>query len=233
MQEDTLTIRSGYGFEYSMAVAGLGARAYAYAIDWHIRIIVAFCWILIAMLAIFLLSLAEVGSAAYMWILFLPAAAIYFLYHPVLELMMQGNTPGKKYAKVKVLTIDGGVPSATAILVRNVMRLLDGLPAFYMVGLVACVITRQQVRIGDLAAGTLLVYEQTETSAAEAAEAQEEGGVSIKEREVLQKLVDRWDELTPEHREQLGTKALQKFGRSTAVSDMKAEIESMLSERSG
>jgi uncharacterized RDD family membrane protein YckC len=228
MQEDTLTIRSAYGFEYSMAVAGLGSRAYAFAIDWHIRILAAMAWVLIAWLLVYLLDLVEMGSSAYNWLLFLPAGAIYFLYHPVLELMMQGNSPGKRYAKIKVVTVDGGIPAASAILVRNVMRVLDSLPSFYMIGVLVCVFTRHQVRIGDLAAGTLLVYEQAETSASDAAAEQESTGVSIREREVLQKLLDRWDDLTPEHRGKLGGKALEKFGRPSNVPDLRAEIQAIL-----
>ena len=65
----------------------------------------------------------------------LPALAIYFLYHPVLELAMRGRTPGKRSAGIHVVTRDGSAPSAGALLVRNVFRLIDSLPVAYGVGL--------------------------------------------------------------------------------------------------
>ncbi len=89
----------------------------------------------------------------------LPAAGIYFLYHVVLEIVMHGRTPGKRMAGVRLVTRNGSAPTVAAYLVRNVFRLVDSFPLFYGVGLVASMITRDDVRVGDLAAGTLLVYE--------------------------------------------------------------------------
>ena len=229
MQDDDLKVQSAYGFEYNIKIAGIGARSYAYTIDWHIRVLGALAWILLAMLIAFLIEGLGSDTEAYGWFLFLPAAAIYFLYHPVLELAMQGNTPGKKYAKVRVLTKEGGIPTPTAILVRNVMRVLDSLPLFYVIGIVCCVVTRQQVRVGDLAAGTLLVYHQEEGSVSEEVEETDSADLSIREREVIKKLLDRWDDLTVETRSELGVKALEKFGRPTSVADIRAELESILS----
>ena len=55
---------------------------------------------------------------------------------------------------------DGSAPGAGALLVRNVFRLIDSLPVLYCVGLVAVIATREHLRVGDMAAGTLLVYER-------------------------------------------------------------------------
>src|SRR2546421_10292875 len=75
---------------------------------------------------------------------------------------MRGSTPGKRMAGVRIVARDGGGPSAGALLTRNVFRLVDSLPLFYGVGLITVVLTRDNLRIGDMAAGTLLVFEQAE-----------------------------------------------------------------------
>src|SRR6202008_2402288 len=91
-----------------------------------------------------------------------PAAATYFLYHIGLEIAMHGRTPGKRMAGVHIVARDGGSPSIGALLTRNVFRLVDSLPLFYGVGLIATLVTRDHVRIGDMAAGTLLAYERAD-----------------------------------------------------------------------
>src|SRR3984957_16142062 len=72
---------------------------------------------------------------------------------------MQGRTPGKRMAGVRVLSRDGGPPSTVALLLRNLFRLIDSLPATYLLGLMTCFLTANRVRIGDMAAGTLLVLD--------------------------------------------------------------------------
>ena len=95
----------------------------------------------------------------------LPSLAIYFLYHPILEVALQGQTPGKRIAGVRVVALaHGGAPGIGAILIRNVFRLVDSLPFLYAIGLVTTIVTRHAVRIGDIAAGTVLVYDEAPRS---------------------------------------------------------------------
>src|SRR5690606_18924459 len=107
----------------------------------------------------------EASSSDFFVVVALPATAIYLLYHPVLEVAMRGRTPGKRIAGVRVVRRDGGVPGVGALLVRNVFRLVDSLPFLYCVGLTAAVLTEHSVRIGDMAAGTLLVYDDGDIAA--------------------------------------------------------------------
>jgi uncharacterized RDD family membrane protein YckC len=103
------------------------------------------------------------ASAGGTLFLFLPPVIIYFFYHPVLEITMHGRTPGKRIAGVRVVTRNGEIPSAGAILIRNVFRLIDALPTFYIVGLLCVLFTSRHVRVGDLASGTLLVIDTAES----------------------------------------------------------------------
>ncbi len=135
-------------------VAGPGSRSYAFLIDWHIRLLAALAWILAALLV--RRPDWSPRSAAF-WTLFGPPLAVYLLYHPVVELAMRGQTPGKRYAGVQVVGRDGRAPGVRAILIRNALRLIDSLPFGYAVGLVASIVTADRVRLGDLLAGTRLV----------------------------------------------------------------------------
>jgi len=92
-----LVVDSVTGIDVSLPVAGPGARAYAFLVDWHIRLILAFSWFAIgALLYNGRLSLAPplTNEARWFGAVVAPALAIYFLYHYVLELAMRGSTPG-------------------------------------------------------------------------------------------------------------------------------------------
>jgi uncharacterized RDD family membrane protein YckC len=158
-----LVVDSVTGVEVALPVAGPGARAYAFIIDWHIRAIVAAAWYVIGMM-LYNQDWANIAppletDATWFGLIALPAAAIYFLYHPVLEIAMRGRTPGKRMVGVRLVTRSGSMPLAGAHVIRNVFRLVDNFPIFYGLGLVMTMVTHNHVRLGDLAAGTLLVYD--------------------------------------------------------------------------
>jgi uncharacterized RDD family membrane protein YckC len=212
-----LTVDSVTGIDVSLAVAGPGARSYAFLIDWHIRLVLAFAWYAFgALLFNGRLSLAVPATPSGRWfvLVLLPAAAIYFLYHYVLELVMRGRTPGKRVAGVHIVTRDGGAPGAGALLTRNVFRLIDCLPICYGVGLVAVAVTREHLRIGDMAAGTLLVYERT--AAAPPAELVSHGRLDATGMEIVQELLARWQALEPEARAGLARRVLARYAPGEA-----------------
>src|SRR5256885_9665046 len=160
-----LTVDSVTGIDVSLPVAGPGARAYAFLVDWHIRVILALGWFVGGALFYngrFNVTPPLVSDARWFGGVVAPALAIYFLYHHAVELAMRGSTPGKRMAGVRIVARDGGAPSAGPLLTRNGFRLVDSLPLFYGVGLITVVLTRDNLRIGDMAAGTLLVFEQAE-----------------------------------------------------------------------
>jgi uncharacterized RDD family membrane protein YckC len=155
VEREQLRIAGLTGVDISLDIAGAGSRSYAFVIDWHIRLLLALAWLaptwMIAM---------RNGHAGFSSFASIPALCIYFFYHPVLEVAMRGSTPGKRMAGVRIVTRNGGTPSAGALIVRNIFRLIDCMPALYLVGLLCCLLTAQRVRIGDMAAGTLLILDQ-------------------------------------------------------------------------
>jgi uncharacterized RDD family membrane protein YckC len=156
MADDRVFVQSATGVDLTLSIAGPGNRSYAFVIDWHIRLLLGGAWLL---LAGYVLNLSLNPKSQDALLSLLPAAIIYFLYHPILEVAMRGRTPGKRMAGLVLVNRSGGAPGTAALLIRNIFRLIDGLPAFYVVGLVSCFVTANRVRIGDMAAGTLLVLD--------------------------------------------------------------------------
>lgn len=229
-----LAIDSVTGVEVSLPIAGAGGRSYAFVIDWHIRLLVALAWWLAASFIYFggfkLFGDDDgPGSGSYFVSVSLPALLIYFLYHPVLELAMHGRTPGKRIAGVRIVTREGATPGVGAILIRNVFRLVDSLPMFYCLGLAVTLCSAQHVRIGDLAAGTLLVYDRgrkLDTSAEAFAVAST--GVDARLAELIDDLLARWQELEPQARMALGRKILRRIDPATEEIDDAAAMISRL-----
>lgn len=163
-----LCVDSVAGVDVALALAGPGARAFAFVVDFILRATLASAWyVLAAPLYNHHLSLARPPETDSAWFALVvgPPLAIFLLYHTVLEVLMSGRTPGKRLAAVRVLARDGAPPSVGALLVRNIFRLIDGLPVLYGLGLVTSMLRADHVRIGDLAAGTVLAYDDRDARA--------------------------------------------------------------------
>ena len=204
---NSLEISSATGVDLQLNIAGPGARSYAFVIDWHIRIVLALGWFAGMSYAVFgglgMVENESVDSNSYVFLVVLPTFALYFLYHPVLEIAMRGRTPGKRIAGVRIVTQDAQLPSVMAHLIRNVLRILDSMPIGYVIGLVATLLTEKSVRIGDIAAGTVLIYESDDRDNKTVKPDINPAAISrygLAKAELGQELLDRWDELDPEKR---------------------------------
>jgi len=211
---EQLTITGLTGVDVTLRVAGPGTRSYAFIIDWIFRLLLALAWIVVGTLVrrILLLRLEDrLVSGVFVIAFVLPALLIYFLYHPVLELVMRGRTPGKRIAGARIVTRAGATPSAGAFLVRNLFRLIDSLPFFYIVGLVCCLMTAQRVRIGDLAAGTVLVLDTSGSMKSLARlTALQESPLRPDAAMLLEELLERWEALEEDQRAALARALLAK-----------------------
>ncbi len=136
----------------SLDVAGLGSRMIAALIDLTIQAG--------AMLAVTII-LAGIGlqrgpvTVTLIILLFV----ILWGYYPLLEGLSGGRTPGKRAQRLRVVRTDGQPVTVSAVLVRNVVRIVDLLPGSYAVGALSILLTKQSQRLGDLVAGTLVVRE--------------------------------------------------------------------------
>jgi len=228
-----LNVDSVTGIDVSLPVAGPGARAYAFVIDWHIRLVLALAWFCGGCLLYYgHLSFAPPSDNNALWFggVLAPALGIYLLYHYVLELLLRGRTPGKRLAGVRLVARDGSVPSAGALLLRNVFRVFDSLPLFYLVGLVTVVITRENVRIGDMAAGTLLVFDRSAATLPAAPLQPGAAPLDAQGAELIAELLQRWPHLMPQPRRALARQLLKRCRVTEATLDAAndATLEALL-----
>ena len=210
---DSLVVDSVTGVDVSLAVAGTGARSLAYLIDLLIRTILVTAWYVVATLVYnrrwSLVTPDDPGSTWFLYVA-LPATLIYLLYHTVLELAMRGRTPGKRMAGIRIVARNGSVPTTAAQLVRNVFRLIDSFPVGYGVGLVACLLTQDHVRVGDLAAGTLMIYENRNALAARGLPPAPNGRLDLATSELVGELLERWSTLDSPARVRLARSLLER-----------------------
>lgn len=227
-----LRVQSVTGVDIELEIAGPGGRSYAFIIDLHIRFLAALALFSVAAFVGSRTSPAQPPAS-----LLAPAgivsAAIYFLYHPVLEVLMRGRTPGKRIAGVRIVTREGGVPGVGALLIRNLFRLIDCQPGVYLVGLAATLMTRQSVRIGDIAAGTLLVYDEpTDARRVRTLSSAAVDRLGIETAGLVTELLERWPSLEPARRDALARQLLAKAGQATDERPLRAQLEQLVEEPS-
>ncbi len=206
---DQFSIASATGVDVTLDVAGPGSRSFAFIIDWSIRAVLAFAWFAAAAFLItgrWAPDPKEHGPhASYYLVAVLTPLAIYFLYHPIVEAATRGRSPGKRIAGVRLVTQSGATPSLSALLIRNVFRIVDSMPVFYVLGLVTTFVTEKRVRIGDLAAGTVLVHDRGDAldALAELGSLARASRLDTAALEVAQDLLARWQDLNAAHRASL------------------------------
>ena len=135
-------------------LAGAGNRGFAAMVDFLMATLV-----FIGSLWAFSTASERVGirTVQLYGVLVLLTFAIAWSYFVLLEWLWQGQTIGKRIYGLRVIRDDGAPAGFLAVLIRNLLRLVDFLPAFYGLGLVTVIVTTRSQRLGDIAAGTYVV----------------------------------------------------------------------------
>lgn len=150
--------------ELEFALAGIGNRILALLIDYHvlglILILFSLVWITLSVqLMTYLAQLDGNMSALPLWLLaifLLVNFAIYLGYFVFFEVGWQGQTPGKRYTKIRVIRDDGRPIGVSQAVLRALLRPIDDL---FFLGVFFILLGKQEKRIGDWVAGTLVVQE--------------------------------------------------------------------------
>ncbi len=197
MRLDTLyTAETPEGIALSLRPAGLVARGLAYLIDFAIRLGI------FAAIAMTVGLLGKMGAG----ILLVSYFCLEWFYPVVFELTRAAATPGKRVMGLRVV-MDSGLPvTPAAALTRNLLRAADFVPSFYGAGIVSMLWRADSKRLGDLAAGTLVVFGDPVSLHGEvpAAEAQAPARpLSAREQLAVVSWAGRAKRLTPERLDEL------------------------------
>lgn len=188
------------GISFALRPAGVSARSYAYLIDLLIR-----AALLIAIGSV-LAMMSRLGGGIYLIVVFV----LEWIYPVVFELLPGAATPGKRAMGLRVV-MDSGLPvTPAASLVRNLLRAADLLPFGYALGLLLVLVRADFKRLGDLAAGTLVVHATSahlDGPVPNAEPAPPTRVLSVRQQAAIVAWAGRAARLTPERLEELATLA--------------------------
>jgi len=164
--KETLTIQTPehVGFQYT--IAGLGTRIMAFLLDTAIRVLFAlFIFVVILIVSKWFPALFPSGmrNLSRNWIIAMGILVYGFLdlgYFLFFEALWSGQTPGKRSLKLRVIRMDGQPIGWLESAIRNILRAVDILSGVYPVGLIVMFFSSRSQRIGDYAAGTVVVIER-------------------------------------------------------------------------
>jgi len=146
-----LLIRTPEGFSFSMLLAGPITRFLAWLID--MVIVMTTIALFLYLSSKFWFGNTDTGEAMLILLFF----TIWFGYGIVLEWYCQGKTVGKRIFNLRVVDEHGLHLTFGQIAIRNLMRGVDCLPMLYLIGGIACILSKRSQRLGDVAAGTVVV----------------------------------------------------------------------------
>lgn len=159
--EQDLSIDTPENVYFNYKVAGIGSRFLAALLDTFLIFLIEF------VLAIFLLwplssMLERSFENASAWTVAIMAFlifGIFWAYYIFFESIWNGQTPGKRRVGLRVIRTDGMPIRFADSVIRNLVRTIDFLPMNYAAGVITMFVNDQSRRLGDLAAGTLVVYD--------------------------------------------------------------------------
>ena len=149
---NTLTIKTPEGIVFSLRLAGPVTRFLAWAID--LGVILVLTYVINQLFRILGVINWDLAMAASI----LGYFVISIGYGIGTEWYWRGQTLGKRLLRLRVMDSQGLRLQFSQIVIRNLLRFVDALPAFYLVGGLVCLISRHAQRLGDVAANTIVVW---------------------------------------------------------------------------
>jgi len=161
LSSDQLSIETPELVSIELPLAGIGSRFIALLVDyliWGAGVFLLFLVIVFLLPAVHTFNRisAQWAEAIVIFVFFL----LNWGYFTLFEAFWNGRTPGKRVARIRVIQRSGRSIGLLESMARNLVRYVDQLPFFYGVGVIAMFATNQHQRLGDLAAGTLVVRDR-------------------------------------------------------------------------
>jgi uncharacterized RDD family membrane protein YckC len=236
---DQLSIETPEQVALEFPLAGVGSRFLALAIDMLLQATIAL-GVLGAVAGAWGL-LDQTGTRAGVWflaVLVVAAFLLFYGYFAGFEAFWHGQTPGKRLIGLRVLSVSGRPARIDEAILRNLVRVVDQLPGVYAIGILTMLITSRNQRLGDLAAGTVVVHEKLLSApvmavAQPAAGVGWTGGAGLSEAELLlaETFLQRRHELEPgvrhTHAQAIAERLRARLGPSAPALDPEALIEAL------
>ena len=205
-----------------LPIAGLGSRAMAYVID--VGLLGAVGLVLYFGLSFLITDPVNAALALSSLTRTLILVGVFFglwVYWTLLEVIWNGQSVGKRLLRIRVVKSDGSPVTVFSSAVRNLLRVVDFLPACYPVGLITMLVDKRHRRLGDLLAGTVLVRdEQIDLSRYE----QVTSTIAVNQLELATSYLSRFEQFEPEAQLRLGLKLAAKLGIPTEPSATAGEL---------
>lgn len=218
--EDRISIATPEGVDLELTLAGVGSRCAARVLDQLIQtgVLVALGLLLAAVGGFHGGNDSEEssgGTAVATAVVLIVVFLVQFGYDVLFETLASGRSPGKRWTGLRVVRVDGAPVGFVTSAVRNLLRIVDFLPGFYGVAIVAVLVSSRNQRLGDMAAGTLVVREKPVAAHVAAAglpahrwaddvSGWDVSAVTAEELATVRRFLDRRSGLTPAARERLG-----------------------------
>ncbi len=183
-----------------LPLAGIGSRTLAALIDYMLLIVLLGMWWTAGLLT---LAVAPLPSGWWMSLLVLGSFFLQWGYFAALEILMQGQTPGKQLVGLRVVTRHGGRPGAGSLLMRNLLRAVD-----VVYGLPVMAFDARSRRLGDMAAATLVIHDRPPEAGTEWVLGEIPPGWGGREVAVVESFLGRATLMEPERVRMLAEKLL-------------------------
>jgi uncharacterized RDD family membrane protein YckC len=165
LSDEKIRINTPENVVFGYTVAGMGSRFLAGLLDMILIVLLMAAANVTFFLFLRVLKASSLGLTGN-WLWALAGLLVFFIfwgYYIFFEMIWNGQSPGKRKLGLRVIRTDGSPITFTESLIRNLVRLFDFLPVYYGIGVVTMFINSQARRLGDLAAGTLVVYDRPVT----------------------------------------------------------------------
>jgi uncharacterized RDD family membrane protein YckC len=167
---DLIRVDTPESVDVALETAGLGSRFLACLIDalvqWGVTFLLLMMFIIPTSITMYDtmdpidLFRQDLVEGILFAILLLALSFLFFFYKLLLEAFWNGQTLGKRVAGIRVVKADGLPVDFLQVVIRNVMRVVDFLPMYYLIGSVTILASQRNQRLGDMVAGTVVVHDR-------------------------------------------------------------------------
>jgi uncharacterized RDD family membrane protein YckC len=206
-----LSVETPESVAFAYELAGVGSRGLAFALD-----ALVLGGIMLAEVVVVVLGLVVVGSMLKRdllsfgaWVIGALLVALFVTYWGYFifgEVARNGRTIGKRTLGIRVVRDDGGRVGVLDSVIRNLLRLVDILPGTYAIGIVSILLSKKHKRLGDMAAGTVVVRDTGDLTLLS------DGGDEARRTALAREFLERRPRLTLDARYQVAVAVLATFG---------------------